>query len=234
MTADALFRLCNSLALAGWLLLVVTGWSPRASRIISSLITGLLVPALLCGLYLMLILTHWGGHKGGFSSLSGARACRMGPLPGLRPLHWQLAGTRRKAQPCAVSGGAPVPGLDFPLWPHRPAALSISGRPHLSRKSLAWSSRRRYLTSRDLEPDGCPTFAPAYVRRERWAKPNHGFNTVDQQKHSKHITSLPRSKLTTERGCPTSRSFFARCGIPLLLIEVPAWGTKGHRVNHPP
>jgi hypothetical protein len=55
MTADALFRLCNSLALAGWLLLVVTGWSPRASRVIASLITGLLVPALLCGLYLVLI-----------------------------------------------------------------------------------------------------------------------------------------------------------------------------------
>jgi hypothetical protein len=70
MTADALFRLCNSLALAGWLLLVVTGWSPRASRVIASLITGLLVPALLCGLYLVLI-THWGGHRGGFGSLSG-------------------------------------------------------------------------------------------------------------------------------------------------------------------
>jgi hypothetical protein len=38
---------------------------------VSSLITGLLVPALLSGFYLVLILTHWGGHKGGFSSLSG-------------------------------------------------------------------------------------------------------------------------------------------------------------------
>ena len=70
MTADALFRLCNSVAMAGWLLLVVTGWSTRASRIISSLITGLLVPALLSGFYLVLILTHWSGHKGGFNSLS--------------------------------------------------------------------------------------------------------------------------------------------------------------------
>ena len=70
MTADALFRLCNSVALAGWLLLVVTGWSARASRVVSSLITGLLVPALLSGFYLVLILTHWGGHKGGFNSLS--------------------------------------------------------------------------------------------------------------------------------------------------------------------
>ena len=70
MTADSLFRLCNSTALAGWVLLVVTGWSPRASRVISSLITGLLVPALLCGLYLVLIVTHWGGHRGGFNSLN--------------------------------------------------------------------------------------------------------------------------------------------------------------------
>ncbi|MGC2401040.1 MAG: ABA4-like family protein [Acidobacteriaceae bacterium] len=71
MTSDALFRLCNSTALAGWVLLVATGWSARASRIVSSLITGLLVPALLSGVYLALILTHWGGHKGGFGSLSG-------------------------------------------------------------------------------------------------------------------------------------------------------------------
>jgi hypothetical protein len=56
MNADSLFRLCNSTAMAGWLLLIVTGWSARA---------------LLCSLYLALILTHWGGHKGGFSSLSG-------------------------------------------------------------------------------------------------------------------------------------------------------------------
>lgn len=70
MNADSLFRLCNSVALAGWLVLIVTGWSPRASRLTSSLITGLLVPGLLCGLYLALIVTHWGGHKGGFNTLS--------------------------------------------------------------------------------------------------------------------------------------------------------------------
>jgi hypothetical protein len=71
MNADSLFRLSNSLALAGWLLLAATGWSARASRLISSLITGLLVPALLCLLYTVLIAEHWGGHRGGFGSLSG-------------------------------------------------------------------------------------------------------------------------------------------------------------------
>ncbi len=70
MTADLLFRLCNSVALAGWLVLIVTGWSARASRVISSLITGLFVPGLLCGLYLVLIASHWGGHRGGFNTLS--------------------------------------------------------------------------------------------------------------------------------------------------------------------
>src|SRR6202453_4946278 len=70
MNADSLFRLCNSTALAGWDLLVVSGWSPRAWRMISSLITGLLVPSLLCGLYLVLIFTHWSGHRGGFTSLT--------------------------------------------------------------------------------------------------------------------------------------------------------------------
>jgi hypothetical protein len=70
MTADSLFRLANSMALAGWLLLAITGFSARASRMISSLITGLLVPALLCGLYTVLIAKHWGGHRGGFNSLS--------------------------------------------------------------------------------------------------------------------------------------------------------------------
>ena len=70
MNADGLFRLCNSTALAGWLLLIFTGWSPRASRIISSFVTGLLVPALLCCVYLALIATHFGGSRGGFGSLS--------------------------------------------------------------------------------------------------------------------------------------------------------------------
>jgi hypothetical protein len=38
--------------------------------VISSLITGLLVPALLCGLYLVLITSHWHSHRGGFNTLS--------------------------------------------------------------------------------------------------------------------------------------------------------------------
>ena len=70
MNADALFRLCNSTALAGWLLLIFTGWSPRASRIISSLVTGWLVPALLGCVYLALIANHFCGSRGVLGSLS--------------------------------------------------------------------------------------------------------------------------------------------------------------------
>ena len=70
MNADLLFRLCSSVALAGWVALVFTGPFPRASRIVSYVVTGLLVPALLGGVYLAIILTHWGGHRGGFNTLS--------------------------------------------------------------------------------------------------------------------------------------------------------------------
>jgi hypothetical protein len=71
MSADLLFRLASSTAFAGWLLLIVTGWSARFSRMVSWLVTGLLVPGLLSGLYAALIFSHWGGHKGGFNSLDG-------------------------------------------------------------------------------------------------------------------------------------------------------------------
>jgi len=69
MSADTLFRLCNSTALAGWLLLLLTGWSQRASRVMASLVSGLLAPVLLGSVYLALIATHWRGRHGGFDSL---------------------------------------------------------------------------------------------------------------------------------------------------------------------
>lgn len=71
MSADLLFRIASSTAFAGWLLLLVTGWSPRLSRVVSWLVTGLLVPGLLSLLYAVLIFSHWGGHRGGFNSLDG-------------------------------------------------------------------------------------------------------------------------------------------------------------------
>jgi hypothetical protein len=144
MTADALFRLCNSLALAGWLLLVVTGWSPRASRVIAAMrpLPGA-HPHSLGWPPRWIWFSQW-RHVALHRSL--ARACRMGPLSGLRPLHRKLAGTGRKAQPCAVPGGIPVPGPDFPLRPNRPAALSISGWPHLSGKSVARASSSSHLS----------------------------------------------------------------------------------------
>ena len=79
MNADLLFRICNSLALAAWLALILTGPFARASRIVSSIITGLLVPALLAGVYLAVIVTHWGGHAGGFDTLQNVMVLFTNP-----------------------------------------------------------------------------------------------------------------------------------------------------------
>src|ERR1700749_249825 len=126
MNADSLFRLCNSTALAGWVLLVLTGWSPRASRVISSLITGLLVPGLLCGFYLVVIATHWGGHRGGFNSLSNVMLLfpdRWLVLAGwvhylafdLFIGSWQVRDARQNGGPFIV--GLPCLGVTFLFGP---------------------------------------------------------------------------------------------------------------------
>ena len=66
MTAQTLFSICNSLALGGWLLLVVRpGWK-WTRRVVGS---GL-VSLLLAGVYLVLIATTFGRAEGGFGSLA--------------------------------------------------------------------------------------------------------------------------------------------------------------------
>ena len=70
MNADTLFRIANLTALLGWLLLLGTGWSQKASRWTASLVSGFLLPALLSTAYLALLATHWRGHHGRFDSLS--------------------------------------------------------------------------------------------------------------------------------------------------------------------
>jgi Domain of unknown function (DUF4281) len=64
MEADSLFQLCNVIAIIGWLLLIfVPRWSaPR-------LLSGLILPALLSVVYLVLILIYFGRAEGGFGSL---------------------------------------------------------------------------------------------------------------------------------------------------------------------
>ena len=64
MEVDSLFQICNVIAIVGWLLLV---FAPRWSA--PRLLSGLAIPALLSGVYLMLILIYYGRAEGGFGSL---------------------------------------------------------------------------------------------------------------------------------------------------------------------
>jgi len=75
MTPDLLFDVATRAALPGWLLLVFLPrwrWSAR-------LISGVLIPALLGGLYLVLLIQHFGGSDGGFGSLAEVRTLFQDP-----------------------------------------------------------------------------------------------------------------------------------------------------------
>ncbi len=70
MTPDTLFGLSNTVALLGWLLLIVAG----RKRWASGLITAVIVPLALAAVYSCLILLHWGESGGNFNTLSGVAA----------------------------------------------------------------------------------------------------------------------------------------------------------------
>ena len=67
MNAETIFSLCGQLALVGWILLIV---APRW-RWSAGLIAPFVIPLILAVVYLVLIVSHWSGHRGGFGSLSG-------------------------------------------------------------------------------------------------------------------------------------------------------------------
>ena len=67
MTPDQLFSICNTVALIGWIILIVAG--PR--RWASSLLTGFAIPLAFGILYAILAGIHWGETPGGFGTLSG-------------------------------------------------------------------------------------------------------------------------------------------------------------------
>lgn len=70
MSADQVFSLCNLIALAGWILLAVT---PR-SHWISKLLAGRVIPLVIAGMYLLLVMAHWGEQNGSFNTLGGVAA----------------------------------------------------------------------------------------------------------------------------------------------------------------
>lgn len=67
MNPDQLFRICNLVALAGWLLLIVAG----RRRWASGLVTGFIIPSALALVYIALVALHWGETPGGFGTLDG-------------------------------------------------------------------------------------------------------------------------------------------------------------------
>jgi hypothetical protein len=78
MSADKLFSICNSVALAGWLLLVFAG----RRHWVAWLTTGVILPLLFAVAYLALLVAHFGETKGGFGSLTDVAA--------LFSNHWML------------------------------------------------------------------------------------------------------------------------------------------------
>jgi len=75
MTYDTLFTVCNGLAIAGWSLLIFLPkwtWTQR-------LISGVLIPFMLGGVYLYLFMLHRGSVQGSFQSLNELQLLMTNP-----------------------------------------------------------------------------------------------------------------------------------------------------------
>jgi len=75
MSYDAIFSICNTAVLPGWLLLALLPrwkWTAR-------LITSVIIPALLGLVYLYLVITQFGRAEGGFGSLSQVQQLFQNP-----------------------------------------------------------------------------------------------------------------------------------------------------------
>ena len=75
MSAELLFHWLGLLALSGWLILVIF---PRKSWS-APLVSGVILPALLSVVYLVLIATHFGQAHGDFNSLAGVASLFSDP-----------------------------------------------------------------------------------------------------------------------------------------------------------
>ena len=66
MNAESLFSIAGLLVLPGWSLLIfLPRWQPA-----TTVVTAIVIPALLALLYLWLLAVHWPGSDGGFGSLA--------------------------------------------------------------------------------------------------------------------------------------------------------------------
>jgi hypothetical protein len=70
MGPEAVFKIANSLALLGWIVLVIFGWQRR----VSGLVTAVVLPLAFAALYTLVVALHAGESSGDFNSLSGVAA----------------------------------------------------------------------------------------------------------------------------------------------------------------
>jgi hypothetical protein len=70
MSPEAVFKIANSLALLGWIVLVIFGWQRR----VSGLVTAVVLPLAFAALYTLVVALHAGESSGDFTSLSGVAA----------------------------------------------------------------------------------------------------------------------------------------------------------------
>ena len=70
MTAESAFSLLNTIALAGWVLMIAL----PGRRWVTEIATRIAIPALLAVVYVALIVSTFGSAEGGFSSLAGVAA----------------------------------------------------------------------------------------------------------------------------------------------------------------
>jgi hypothetical protein len=65
MSPDAIFKICNTVALASWIVLLAAPFAPR----LVDRVAGLAVPLLLSIVYAGLVMAFWSRAEGGFGSL---------------------------------------------------------------------------------------------------------------------------------------------------------------------
>jgi hypothetical protein len=65
MHPEVIFRICNMLAMAGWVALLASPFLPK----LADRVAALLIPVLLAVAYAGLVLAFWSGAKGGFDTL---------------------------------------------------------------------------------------------------------------------------------------------------------------------
>ena len=71
LTPDQLFSLCGTLAMLGWLGLLLTPlWPAHLRDRFPRMIFAIAIPAIIGIVYTAIIATHWAGHPGGFNSLN--------------------------------------------------------------------------------------------------------------------------------------------------------------------